>query len=83
MSVSSPHHRHQTSLEGVINAFASTSQLNPEQRDQAARIFNTIIEASEPLQHSKGSYKQVTLVRLTYEYARSEVSRDNFLRFFF
>lgn len=79
----SPHHRHQTSLEGVIDASASSPQLSPEQRDQATRIFNAIIEALEPLQHSKGSYKQITLVRLTYEYARSEASRDTFLRFFF
>lgn len=83
MSMASPHHRHQTSLEGVIDALASSPQLGLEQRDQATRIFNAIIEASEPLQHSKGSCKQITLVRLTYEYARSEASRDTFLRFFF
>lgn len=70
-------------LEGVIDALASSPQLGLEQRDQATRIFNAIIEASEPLQHSKGSYKQITLVGLTYEYARSEASRDTFLRFFF
>lgn len=35
------------------------------------------------MQHKKGPYKQVTLVRLTHEYARSDASRDNFLRFFF
>ena len=83
MSAPSPHHRHQTSLEGFFDVFALTPQLSREQRDQATRIFNAIIEALEPLQHSKGSYKQISLVRLTYEYARSEASRDNFLRFFF
>ena len=83
MSIPSPHHRHQTSLEGVIDVFASTQQLSPEQRDQATHIFNAVIKACEPLQHNKAPYKQITLVRLTYEYARSEASRDNFLRFFF
>ena len=46
-------------------------------------FFNAVIKACEPLQHNKAPYKQITLVRLTYEYARSEASRDNFLRFFF
>jgi hypothetical protein len=35
------------------------------------------------LQHNKPPYKQITLVRLSYEYARSEASRDTFLSFFF
>ena len=78
----STHHRHQTSLEGVIDLFATTRQLSSEQRDKATRVFNGVTEACEPL-HNTGPYKQITLVRLTYEYARSEASRDNFLRFFF
>lgn len=78
----STHHRHQTSLEGVIDLFATTRQLSSEQRDQATRVFNTVIEACEPLQ-STGPYKQITLICLTYEYACSEASRDKFLHFFF
>jgi hypothetical protein len=82
MSIASPHHRHQTSLEGVINLFAGASALSPQERREATRIFREVIDACEPLQ-TQEPYKQVTLVRLTYEYARSEASRDNFLRFFF
>ncbi|KEF50831.1 uncharacterized protein A1O9_13118 [Exophiala aquamarina CBS 119918] len=82
MSTPSPHHRHQTSLEGVFDLFLPHPGLSSEQRQHATRTFTTVIEACEPLQNHK-PYKQVTLVRLTYEYARSEASRDNFLRFFF
>jgi len=35
-----------------------------------------------PSQTKTGGYKQITLLRLTYEYVLSEVSRDNFLRHF-
>lgn len=82
MSNRTPHHRHQGSLEGVI-VFDTTHHLSAEQRVQAARIFNTVIEACEPLQQRDSPYKKITLVRLTYEYARSEASKDNFLHFFF
>ena len=76
------HRRHQSSLEGVIDLSTATQQLSSEQRDKKTRIFNAVIKACEPL-HNAGPYKQITLVRLTYEYARSEASRDNFLHFFF
>ena len=78
----SPHHRHQTSLQGVFNLHTPHLALSSEQRQQAIRAFNAVIDVCEPLQN-RNPYKQVTLVRLTYEYARSEASRDNFLRFFF
>jgi hypothetical protein len=62
--------------------FAVTPPLSLEQRQDLTRVFTAVIDACEPLQNPK-PYKQITLVRLTYEYARSEASRDNFLRFFF
>ncbi|KIW39839.1 uncharacterized protein PV06_08413 [Exophiala oligosperma] len=71
-----------TSLEGVFDLRAPHPALGPEQRQRAIRAFVAVIEACEPLQKHK-PYKHVTLVRLTYEYARSETSRDNFLHFFF
>lgn len=84
MSISSSHHRHRASLEGVIDFFAHTQRLSIEKRDQATRIFHDIINACEPLeQNNKTPFKPITLVRLTFEYARSEASKDNFLRFFF
>ena len=82
MSIPSPHHRHQASLEGVINLHAAAPPFSSQQRDDATRIFYEAIEACEPL-HNQGPYKKITLVRLTYEYARSEASRDHFLCFFF
>lgn len=82
MPAPSPHHRHQASLEGVINLFAATPALSHQERQEATRVFTAIVDAYEPSQNQE-PYKQVTLVRLTYEYARSEASKDNFLRFFF
>ncbi|KAK5442662.1 hypothetical protein LTS15_010980 [Exophiala xenobiotica] len=78
----SPHHRHQTSLEGVFNLHTPHLALSSEKREQAIRSFNAVIDVCEPVQN-RTPYKQVTLVRLSYEYTRSEASRDNFLRFFF
>lgn len=34
LSISSPHHGHQTSLEGVVDLFAPTTHLTSAQRDQ-------------------------------------------------
>jgi hypothetical protein len=66
----------------MIDAFAPHPALSSDQRQQETSVFTAVIEACEPRQNHK-PYKQVTLVRLTYEYTRSEASRDNFLRFFF
>lgn len=66
----------------MINFFAVTPPLSLEQGQILTRVFTAVIDACEPLQNPK-PYKQITLVRLTYVYARSEASRDNFLRFFF
>ncbi|EHY61167.1 hypothetical protein ABEF92_001317 [Exophiala dermatitidis] len=82
MSITSPHYCHQASLEGAMNSLALTPPLSLEQRQDLTRVFTTVIDACEPLQNPK-PYKPITLVRLTYECARSEASRDNFLRFFF
>lgn len=66
----------------MISLFAAAPPLTSQQSDDAVRVFYTVIEACEP-QHNQGPYKQITLVRLTYECANSEASRDNFLRFSF
>jgi len=86
----SAHHRHQTSLEGIMSiegtpgsSEVKTSEpqpLEPAQRDRATHIFNQIVNHCEPLQPEDGPYKRITLVRVTYEYA---LSQDNFLRYFF
>jgi hypothetical protein len=77
------HHRHQASLEGVIDFNPSPQPLNPEQRTQTRRTFNQIIAYYEPLQTNNGPYKRITLIHLTYKYALSETSQNNFLRYFF
>ncbi|OJD25672.1 hypothetical protein ACJ73_02960 [Blastomyces percursus] len=68
------HHRHQTSLEQVLDF--SAAPLTTAELAQADDIFNRLINHCEPLQSSK-PYKKVTLVRLTYEHSRS---KDMFLR---
>jgi hypothetical protein len=80
MGSPSPHHRHQSSLEGVISP--PTPAIEPSHRIRATEIFNQIIDYYEPSQTKTGRYKQITLLRLTYEYVLSEVSRDNFLTHF-
>lgn len=72
----SPHHRHQTSLEGWPSA---SKPLEPDRKLEATRVFNQIVDHYEPSQ-TDGSYRRVTLIRLTHEYARSQ---DDFLRYFF
>ncbi|PGH05578.1 hypothetical protein AJ79_06745 [Helicocarpus griseus UAMH5409] len=78
------HHRHQTSLETILN-FAGPQALPADQRAPARRKFYAIINhcrAAETL-NPDGSYSRSLLIRYTYEYARSELSQDTFLRAFF
>ncbi|KAI0173167.1 hypothetical protein GGR52DRAFT_542148 [Hypoxylon sp. FL1284] len=82
--MASPLHRHQSSLEGVIN-FSAEPPLEAAQRTVAVRRFYRIIEHFETSSNSGdvSPYKRPQLVRFTYEYALSEESRDNLLRAFF
>ncbi|KXX77963.1 hypothetical protein MMYC01_207929 [Madurella mycetomatis] len=82
---STPHHRHQSSLEGVI-CFSSESPLGATERARARDKFYRIVNrfATDPGDsNSKRQYNRPLLVRLTYEYTRSEESKDIFLRAFF
>lgn len=89
-SQSSPLHRHQSSLEGILD-FSLRQPLTAEQRQQAKRKFYHVVqhfEAAETTQidraRKRGSqYNRSLLVRLTYEHARSAESQDIFLRTFF
>ncbi|KAI1768657.1 hypothetical protein GGR53DRAFT_346453 [Hypoxylon sp. FL1150] len=82
--MASPLHRHQSSLEGIIN-FSAEPPLETAQRIVAKRRFYRIIEHFETSSNDGdgSSYKRPQLVRFTYEYALSEESRDNLLRAFF
>ncbi|EEQ28696.1 hypothetical protein McanMca71_001230 [Microsporum canis] len=78
-------HRHQSSLEGVIN-FSALDSLSAEVRSQATCRFYSIVEycrAEELATGSRLTYSHALLIRCTYEYSRSEASKDRFLRAFF
>ncbi|KAK5656660.1 hypothetical protein OQA88_4640 [Cercophora sp. LCS_1] len=87
-------HRHQVSLEGLID-FCAQGPLfaNGHERARAAARFYHILnqfEAVEPNHSSQGpanrrsrSYNRPALIRLTFEYARSAESQDMFLASFF
>lgn len=77
--MTTPYHRHQISLEGVID-FSAVPSLNPQERQLALHIFDQFIKHYEPLQIQRGPYKRITLLRAAREYAPSE---DGFLRKFF
>ena len=74
-----PHHRHQSSLEGVID-FSSPQSLEPDQRNRATNIFNQIMARYKPCQTEGKGYKQITLLRVAHE---AVISRDNFLSCYF
>jgi hypothetical protein len=80
-SQSSPLHRHQSSLEGVLD-FSAEVPLSTDQRARASRQFHHIVRHFE-FPAEKRPYSRALLVRYTYEYARSQESRDVFLRAFF
>jgi lipopolysaccharide export LptBFGC system permease protein LptF len=77
--MASPHHRHQSSLEGVLD-FSSPQPLQPDQRNRATDIFNQIVAQYEPSQTDSKGYKRITLLRVVHD---SVISRDNFLSCFF
>lgn len=87
MFPASPLHRHQSSLEGIMDFSAKASLvLGPDQRRQARSRFYRIVEYFEVSDGSGDNTSRNVrprLVRFTYEYALSEESRDHFLRFFF
>ncbi|KHN98980.1 uncharacterized protein MAM_03442 [Metarhizium album ARSEF 1941] len=76
--------RHQSSLEGFIN-FSSSTPLQDIERLQAKTLFYKIVVYYENQTNitTNRPYNRPKLVRLTYEYAITEASRDNVLRSFF
>lgn len=77
-----PHLRHPSSLEGLIDSFPA-EPLDIDIRAQASRRFLAIVGHFEAVGDNGNQYNRASLVRLTYEYVRSEESRDTFLRAFF
>ncbi|KAF0641341.1 hypothetical protein FPSE5266_06725 [Fusarium pseudograminearum] len=71
----------QSSLEGLIDFSTGAGPLNPDELDKATGVLRRIIKHFEPLSTEK-PYNRPRLVRLTYEYARSDQSKSNFLHAF-
>ncbi|KAI2618252.1 hypothetical protein GGR54DRAFT_606707 [Hypoxylon sp. NC1633] len=82
--MASPLLRHQSSLEDIIQ-FSTEPPLSAAQRIAAKSKFYRIIRHFETDSSSGniGPYKRSQLVRLTYEYAMSQGSRDKVLQAFF
>ncbi|CAK7233520.1 hypothetical protein SBRCBS47491_008639 [Sporothrix bragantina] len=90
-----PHHRHQASLEGILDmSLLSLEPLAPAARQAARQTFYRIVEhfaavdpspapGSVPPPRRTTTYSHPLLIRYTYEYALSDESRDVFLRAFF
>jgi len=80
-----PHHRHQSSLEGIIS-FNTEPVFGADERPRAQQKFYRILDHFEAVDSRADSsyrkYNRPRLVRFTYEYARSEKSQDMFLRAF-
>ena len=83
-----PHHRHQVSLESVLDFSITTASLSTDERSQATLIFHRIInycsshESSNTPGDAGRRYGRARLVKLVYEHAISEAGRDNILRYF-
>ena len=87
--MAAPPHRHQSSLQDIID-FSEAHPIfeSSQQRAQAVDRFHRIVAQSEKLEQPASSrygngYNRPALVRLTFEYARSPESQDRFLRAFF
>ncbi|KAF3490864.1 uncharacterized protein GIQ15_00381 [Arthroderma uncinatum] len=65
------HHRHQASLEGVIDFSSPSDPLSPADLALARLTFNRLLDHCEPIQNNK-PYKKATLVRLMHEHSRAE-----------
>ncbi|KAI5861110.1 hypothetical protein GGS23DRAFT_612060 [Durotheca rogersii] len=79
-------HQHQASLESILD-FSGPLSLSSDQRNRASRRFYQIVnhfDVDAEIEPSRGaSYNRPRLIRLTYEYALSEDSRDLLLQAFF
>ena len=72
-----------SSLEGIIDFSTARAPLHADQRAHAKRKFYHIVGHFKTTGGNSKQYNRPLLVRLTYEYARSEESQDVFLRAFF
>ncbi len=92
MDPSPPPIRHQSSLEAIIDLSSSQpvpleAGLRARAKDKFYRIVGHFDPAAgavaAPLAAPAAKYNRPALVRLTYEYSRSDQSKDMFLQAFF
>ncbi|KAL8367182.1 hypothetical protein RB599_010266 [Gaeumannomyces hyphopodioides] len=78
-----PHHRHQSSLQGMLHA--GTPVMEEDTRAQADIRMRHILQHCEAAanQQPQQGYNHPALVRLTHDYARSDDSKSLFLSSFF
>jgi len=84
--LTAPAHRHQSSLEGLIDFHIQQPLFTDAgERAQAIARFYRIVGHFETIETttSRKHYNRPALIRLTFEYARSPESQDRFLAFFF
>jgi len=86
--MAAPSHRHQSSREGLIDFSADAPFFADEQqRTRAVGRFRRIVDyfeaAEQPAPRYGNGYNRPALVRLTFEYARSQTLQDKFLGAFF
>src|ERR1700733_2343636 len=83
-----PHHRHQASLESVIDFSNTTASLSTTERSQATLTFDRIINYSSSHEPPKlpgdagREYERAKLIKLIYDHAISDAGRDSILRYF-
>ncbi|KAG5288301.1 hypothetical protein I7I48_10498 [Histoplasma ohiense] len=83
MATAIPHHRHQSSMERLIN-FNLRPSLGILERERAKHRLHSIIKNVETSNDSIiQGYSRPLLVQYTYEYSLSDRSKDTFLRAFF
>jgi hypothetical protein len=82
------HHRHQASLESVIDFSNTTVSLSKTERSQATLTFDRIINYSSSHEPPKlpgdagREYGRAKLIKLIYDHAISDAGRDSILRYF-
>ncbi|KAI5917332.1 hypothetical protein F4810DRAFT_696845 [Camillea tinctor] len=81
--MASPHHCHQSSLEGIIN-FSPEHPLDTDLRDHATSRFHIICKHFDDITGMpKEEFSRPKLILYTYQYSLSQQSKDHFLRVFF
>jgi hypothetical protein len=84
--MASPHHRHQSSLEAILN-FSPTPPLPLGQRIQGKDVLMKLLayyrqSSASPSPNSKPKpYRPADLLELVHEHAVSDLGRDNVLRY--